>query len=129
LISLVVIAALAFGLVHFSKWWQKRHGRNIETNRIRVLTQHHLGPKKSLSIIRVAGETILIGVTDANISMIKTLSLLEDEDVPTMVPNNFAGEMKKQGAEDQESETDEDISAFAQIRDRISTRIKEMRPL
>jgi flagellar protein FliO/FliZ len=116
---------LAFGLVHFSKWWQKRHGKAVDTTRIRILTQHHLGPKKSLAIIRVAGETILIGVTDHNINLIKSLSLLEDEDVPNAdsMPQSFAGEMQKSDV------ADEGDSAFAQVRDRISTRIKEMRPL
>lgn len=126
--SLIVIAALAFGLVHFSKWWQKRHGKTVDNNRIRILTQHHLGPKKSLAIIRVAGETILLGVTDQNISMIKTLALLEDEDVPEIVPRSFAGELQKSGGPAKEEESAEE-SAFAQIRDRISSRIKEMRPL
>lgn len=124
--SLGIIIVLALGLVQFSKWWQKRHGKTSDNTKIRVLTQHHLGPKKSLAIIRVAGETILLGVTDHNISMIKTLALLEDAEVPDLVPQSFAGELEKNGVK---AEDDENDSVFAQIRDRISTRIKEMRPL
>ena len=42
-----------------------------------------------MAIIRVAGESILIGVTDSHISMIKSLSLIDDE-VPSEVPQKFA---------------------------------------
>lgn len=48
---------------------------------MKVLSQHHLGPRKSLAVVRVAGESLLLGITDHHISHIKTLSLL-DEDVP-----------------------------------------------
>jgi flagellar protein FliO/FliZ len=37
---------------------------NKSNTRIKVLSQHYLGPKKSLAIIHVAGESMLIGVTD-----------------------------------------------------------------
>jgi flagellar protein FliO/FliZ len=45
----------------------------LKENQIKILTQHYLGPKKSLAIVRVAGESILIGITDQAISHIKTL--------------------------------------------------------
>jgi flagellar protein FliO/FliZ len=61
-----------------------------KNNEIKVLTQHYLGPKKSLAIIRVAGESILIGVTDQNINMIKSLALLDDEVPEEIHSNNFA---------------------------------------
>jgi len=62
---------------------------------IKVLQQHYLGPKKSLAIVRVAGESILIGVTENNISMIKSLSLMDDE-VPEATPSNFGNTFKEQ---------------------------------
>lgn len=55
---------------------------------IKMLTQYHLGPKKTLAVIRVAGESLLIGVTDSQISLIKSLALL-DEDIPESTPKNF----------------------------------------
>lgn len=125
-ISLLVMGALFFGLVKFTKFWQKKTGiAKDDSNKIRVLNQHFLGPRKSLAIIRVAGETILIGVTDQNISHIKSLSLLEDEEVPMESPTNFASTLKNAGGE----ETNENESAWSSIRDRVSTKIKEMRPL
>jgi flagellar protein FliO/FliZ len=46
---------------------------------MKIMTQFHLGPKKSVIIIRVAGEFLLLGVTDHSINLIKTLSLIDDE--------------------------------------------------
>lgn len=125
-ISLLVMGALFFGLVKFTKFWQKKSGiATDDSNKIRVLNQHFLGPRKSLAIIRVAGETILIGVTDQNISHIKSLALLEDEEVPTESPTNFASTLKTASGE----ESSENETAWSSIRDRVSTKIKEMRPL
>ena len=64
---------------------------------IKVLSQHYLGPKKSLVIVRVAGESILVGVTDSNISMIKSLALIDDE-VPVETPKNFADALNSEKA-------------------------------
>lgn len=59
----------------------KKYGRPKASpqTKIKILTQHYLGPKKSLAIVRVAGESVLVGITDHNITMIKSLALLDDE--------------------------------------------------
>lgn len=127
--SMMVIALFAISLISFSKWWSKRNQKSNDTNKIRVLTQHYLGPKKSLVMIRVAGETVLIGVTDQNISMIKTLSLL-DEEIPTDVPSSFKKSLQKASNPKNESEKLEaDEFSFADIKDKVSQRIKEMRQI
>jgi flagellar protein FliO/FliZ len=90
---------------------------------IKILSQHYLGPKKSLAIIRVAGESILIGVTDQNISMIKNLALL-DEELPQVLPKNFDESMTEQLA-DQDIETDD--FSFEGIKSTVSEKIKSMR--
>ncbi len=83
---------LTFGLMALflgvGYYFAKKYGRpkNSTQTKIKILTQHYLGPKKSLAIVRVAGESILIGVTDQNINMIKSLSLLDDE-VPDSISN------------------------------------------
>jgi flagellar biogenesis protein FliO len=120
-ISFAIISVVGAGLYQAAKWWQKKTAINSDNNRIRVLNQHFLGPRKSLAIIRVAGESILIGVTDQNISLIKSLSLIEDEDIPTSVPQDFAVELNKKEKDDE--------SSWSQVRDRVSTKIKEMRTL
>src|SRR5690606_25346043 len=88
ILGLSIVGCFLLALwVASQRWLHKKNLKNAHTN-IRVLTQHHMGPKKSLAIISVAGESILIGVTDHNISLIKTLSLL-DEEIPQDLPQNF----------------------------------------
>lgn len=97
-------------------------------NEIKVLTQHHLGPKRSIALVRVAGESMLIGVTDHNINLIKSLSLL-DEEIPEMTPRRFesvfdsrTGEVNDLGQSGQE-----DDFSISGIKDFVSKRLKNMR--
>ncbi len=92
ILSFLTIGALATGLILFSRWYNRRTKGTKDTNKIKILTQHFLGPKKSLAIVRVAGETILIGITDQNISMLKSLALLDDE-IPESTPTHFGQSM------------------------------------
>ncbi len=80
IIAMFVIGVTGIVAILFLKKFSRPRGINPSTQ-IKILTQHWLGPKKSLAIIRVAGESVLIGITDTNINMIKSLSLL-DEDIP-----------------------------------------------
>lgn len=111
-----------------------RPGPRQNAPQIKVLTQHWLGPKKSLAIVRVAGESILIGVTDQSINLIKPLALL-DEELPEITPQDFAQEMKTQDrdasipsstATASEGE-DFAFGALHQIRDRVSRKLQNMR--
>lgn len=82
--AIVLIAGAAL-------WFIKRYsvkGAEGAKNKIKVLTQHHLGPRKSLAIIQVAGESVLVGITDHHISLIKPLSLLDDE-IPELEGQTF----------------------------------------
>lgn len=101
-----------------------------KNNEIKVLTQHYLGPKKSLAIIRVAGESILIGVTDQNINMIKSLALLDDE-VPEEIPNsNFAdlfGGVPVTNNMSKAEEEDEDEFSIRGVKEVVSKKLKGMR--
>jgi len=101
-----------------------------QATQIKVLTQHYLGPKKSLAIVRVAGESVLIGITDHNISMIKSLSLL-DEDIPEESPKEFQTVFNKKTAAAnfaEDSEAKDDFSVLG-IKDIVSKKMKNMRSL
>lgn len=87
-LSLGVIVGMILGVYLFLKKWSKVQGSRNKNTQIKVLTQHFLGPKKSLAIIRVAGESILIGITDHSITNIKSLSLM-DEEIPTETSQSF----------------------------------------
>ena len=117
IMMLIVVGGLSFGALIFIRRTKNKNGAKTDAPEIKVLTQHYLGPKKSLAIIRVAGESILVGVTDQNISLIKELSLL-DEDIPTNVPKDF----------NQSLEDAEDFS-MSGIKDFVSTKLKNMRTI
>lgn len=132
-ITLFIVCAILGAALFGLKRWAARRGKNISSpTKIQILTQHHLGPKKSLAIIQVAGEAILIGITDQNISMLKTLALIDDE-VPGHVPRNFADELdndetaaeaRQQLAEEGfEGETENfAMKGLNDVRDMVSTR-------
>jgi flagellar protein FliO/FliZ len=133
LFSFLIIGIVAGGLVYFGRWYSKSTKKSADNNRIRVLNQHFFGPKKSLAIVRVAGETVLIGITDQNISLLKSLSLL-DEELPEATPAHFATAMttadraatsnvKAQATGDEGP----DEFLIGNIRDKISAKLKGMR--
>lgn len=127
--GLLVLGVLGIGALYFLRRYAKP-GQRQNTPQIKVLTQHWLGPKKSLAIVRVAGESILIGVTDQNISMIKALALIDDE-VPAETPDHFNQTLSSvnQFSESVKNVDDEDftVSGLNQIKDTVSRRLKGMR--
>lgn len=52
---------------------------SLNGTKIRILAQRFLDQKKSIAIIQVSGENLLVGITEQNISVLKTLSLLNEE--------------------------------------------------
>ena len=116
IMALTVITGVAFAIwLGLKKYRVSNRGQNVAMQ-MKVISQHHLGPKKSLAIVRVAGESILIGITDHHVSLIKSLSLL-DEDVPAETPKSFKKVM---------SEEEEDFSITG-IKDFVSGKLKNMR--
>jgi len=136
-LGLLIVSGLAFASwLGVRKYRFNNKGRSSATQ-MKILSQFHLGPKKSLAVVRIAGESILIGITDHNISMIKSLSLL-DEEIPEESPANFDKLYKENNQEtepkvnrqrvSQRAPTDEnDEFAISGIQDFVSTRLKNMR--
>jgi len=135
--SLAILAILGVGAFIFLRKYSIPRVSKHQTQ-IKILQQHYLGPKKSLAIVRVAGESILIGVTDHNISLIKSLSLLDDE-VPEESPTRFNSVMNDVEDESEiveeprsnrrntrELDRDEEF-AISGIKDIVSKRLKGMR--
>lgn len=129
LTGLVVSLMLAMAY-YFVRKYKTSNKINKSNMQIKVLSQHYLGPKKSLAIVRVAGESVLIGVTDTNISMIKSLALL-DEDIPTTeIPQSFVETMKESNPQTlaKIEELEEEFS-FSTVKDSVSKKLKSMRSL
>lgn len=80
-------------------WWLKNKSKMVNgpesLMKIKVLTQFHLGPKKSLVVVRVAGESLLLGISENQINLIKTLALL-DEDLPEVTTDSFGEALDEQ---------------------------------
>lgn len=134
-LTLFVLVGMGGAGLYLARKYAFSNKINKSNMQIKVLTQHHLGAKKSLAIIRVAGESILIGVTDQNISMIKSLALIDDE-VPAELPSqSFAETMAAGGGEqivqskeitELAGEVEDDFS-FAGIKTNVSQKLKSMR--
>ncbi len=93
ILAVVALLAIAGSLLLMIRKLGVKVGHTEIAKNIEILTQKSIGPKKNLMLIRVAGETILLGVTDSNITPIKTLSLLEDE-LPQFVAPQFSKQLK-----------------------------------
>lgn len=77
--GLAIIAVTAVAVLYASKRWARQKNQGGQKARIEMMHQFHLGPRKSLALVRVSGETMLIGITDHNINMIKPVTLIDDE--------------------------------------------------
>lgn len=136
LMSLSLIGILGCGAFFWFRKYAKPGNAKNSATQIKVLTQHYLGPKKSLAIIRVAGESILVGVTDHNISLIKELSLL-DEEIPETTPKSFKTVFSVNANDnvdfaDENTTTEQDASerdefSISGIKDFVSSKLKNMR--
>lgn len=139
LFTVSILGVVGVGAWFFLRKYAVPRAAKTQTQ-IKVLQQHFLGPKKSLAIVRVAGESILIGITDHNISMIKSLALLDDE-VPEEAPQHFGRVMAdfsddtaaaatpaptKRKSQSKELDADEEF-AISGIKDIVSKRLKGMR--
>lgn len=109
IIGLLFVVGLSFGGLH--KMGKKKGYTSIAQN-IKILTQKSIGPKKNLMLIRVAGETILLGVTDHNINHIKTLSLMEDE-LPGFTEPRFSNQLKNKIEQTKITDEVEEVDGFS----------------
>lgn len=126
-----ILGVLACASYFFLKKYRFKNPVVAKTQ-IKILTQHYLGPKKSLAIIRVAGESMLVGITDSNINLIKSLALL-DEEIPEetteKIPSKFASVFSSKMQTQTIQEDSQDEFAISGIRDIVSGKLKNMRNL
>lgn len=109
-----IVGLLLFAVAVFA-WIQKmgkRAGHSTVAKNINILAKKPIGSKKDLMLIQVAGETILLGVTDHNINHIKTLSLLDDE-LPNFTNPKFSQQLKQKVEETKISDEKEELDGFA----------------
>jgi len=86
-IKMIAALALVVGLIlviwHFSGKLMKGlpGGQQLVSKHIRLIETRYLGPKKSLLLIEVGGEYLLLASTDSTVTLIKHIDMLEEIDV------------------------------------------------
>ena len=90
LASVAVLAVAGLGLHFFVRRYSRAKTVGGTQSRIEMMHQYHLGPRKSLALVRVAGETVLVGITDHNINLLKTVTLIDD-DMAAAMNQDFNG--------------------------------------
>ncbi len=77
--ALGIVLSLLFAVVFFvKKYLGRKIGLNGQEQKIRVVTSAYLGPRKSIALVEVAGEKIVVGITATNISMLSKVGRDED---------------------------------------------------
>src|SRR5262249_20807967 len=77
--SFGIIIVVAGVTIFTGRRWSRGKNTGGSKARIEILHQHHLGPTRSLALVRVSGEVLLVGITDHSINMLKPVTLIDDE--------------------------------------------------
>ncbi len=108
---IVVLFCVYFGLFLLKRLTNRRKGKSGAGSSLEVLDTAYVGPKKSISLVRVAGRSVLVGVTEQQISMLTELSAEETDSVLAEQPNTEIGDN------------------FSKILSSAAGRLKDIRPL
>lgn len=96
--ALGIVLSLLFAVVYFvKKYLGKKIGLGGQEQKIRVVTSTYLGPKKSIALVEVAGEKIVVGITATNISMLTKVG--RDEDFGEVFKEQIKPEAKDEKVE------------------------------
>lgn len=77
----VVIIAIYLGLFLLKKMMGKKYSGNKKNNVLEVLETTYIGPKKSISLIRIAGKSVLVASTETQISMLTEMDSDETKEI------------------------------------------------
>lgn len=70
----VLVSLLLIALYLVKRFFLKKTGKGGDDQNIRVITSAYVGPKKTIALVEVAGERIVVGITADNISMLTKVS-------------------------------------------------------
>ncbi|ANA39346.1 flagellar biosynthetic protein FliO [Geobacter anodireducens] len=85
-VQMLASLALVLGLIYLAyyaanRWFRPGvHGKGTERH-IRLVETRYLAPKKSLVLVEVGGEFLLLGSSGDNLSFIKQIDILEEIEV------------------------------------------------
>lgn len=107
--------ALVIGLIYLSAYIYKKitnmtskkinntKDEIIDKNKLNIISSLPLGSNKSLCVVEVNGKTLLLGVCEQNISLIKELN--QDESIPESKNQNVQKEQTLKNKDDKEENT------------------------
>ena len=131
-LGFILVAVLLSGGIFYIRRYSASKESSTSLMQIKVVAQHYLGPKKSVAVIRVAGESLLIGITDNQINLIKGLAVL-DEDMTQATANTPTSFAKINAAAQNEADTEqmnsavEDEFSFADLKSTVAEKLKSVR--
>ena len=126
-LGLALVLVVLGGVYWFVRKYASNKTPQTGLMQIKVIAQHYLGPKKSIAVIRVAGESMIVGITDNQINLIKSLAVLDDDYTTVAVQQEATA--VEQTITDEVIDKDavtEDFS-FADLKSTVSDKIKSMR--
>ena len=88
----LVIACIYVALFLFKKLMGNKVSGNRKNNIMEVLETTYVGPKKTVSLIRVADKSVLVGTTESNISILTEL----DEEKTSSILKGMKTESEKE---------------------------------
>ncbi len=88
----IVIACIYLGIYLLKKLMGRKYGGYSKDNLLQVIETTYVGPKKTVSLVRVADKAVLIGVTDNTISV---LTELDEAKTAEIMPAVAAEESKE----------------------------------
>ncbi len=85
---LILFVVIFFGAYYTTKFLGKYQGRKTKEANLKVIEAISVGPQKSLQLVKVGSEFVLIGVTKDRITFLKDVS--EDQiDLNLLESNSF----------------------------------------
>ncbi len=77
----VVILAIYLGLFILKKMMGKKYSGNKKNNVLELLETTYIGPKKSVSLIRVGSKSVLVSSTESQVSMLTEMDSDETKEI------------------------------------------------
>lgn len=77
----VVILSIYLGVFILKRMMGKKYSGNKKHNILEVLETTYIGPKKTISLVRVAGKSVLVASTETQISMLTEMDSEETEEI------------------------------------------------
>ncbi len=140
MIALAFLGIISLGSFILVKKSKQKSTRKHAPIKMKLVNHLPLGPKKQLTIVEVGGEHVLIGVTDHHISLIKSLSILDEDidlsqserETKTKTFKNQLDDELKTTDQNQSKKFDdfvEDEFSISEVKTILSKKLSQMRRL